>query len=59
MISFGMAAAAAARLPITEIWWNVPAAIAYQLAFVWWETQGNNFRIDKREEIRAALCRKT
>jgi hypothetical protein len=59
MISFGIAAAQAARLPITDIWWNVPAAVAYQLAFAYWQSQGSSFLIDNRAKIRAALCPRT
>jgi hypothetical protein len=59
MISFGIAAAQAARLPITDIWWRIPAAITYQLAFAWWQSQGSDFRVDNRAKIRAALCPKT
>lgn len=56
MISFGIAAAAAAKIPITEIWWNIPAAVVYQLAFAYWQSQGADFVVDRRERIRAALC---
>lgn len=56
MIGFGMAAAAAARVPITEIWWDMPAAVAYQLAFAWWQAQGASYLVDDRSKIRAALC---
>jgi hypothetical protein len=59
MISFGIAASQAANLPITEIWWNIPAAIAYQLAFCYWQSQGSSLLVDNRSKIRAVLCRTT
>lgn len=52
-----MAAAAAARVSIDQVWWDMPAAIAYQLAFAWWQAQGESYVVDDRLKIRAALCR--
>lgn len=56
MISIGAAAARAARLPITDMWHRLPAAVVYQLALYEWTREGHVFRTDNRDQIRAKLC---
>jgi hypothetical protein len=58
MIAIATTISPLTKLTLVEVLWQLPAAIAYQIYYLHWQRQGHEFRIDDRDDIRRALCRK-
>jgi hypothetical protein len=55
MIAIATTVSQLTKLTFIEVLWQLPAAVSYQVNLLHWQREGNDFLIDDRAEIRAAL----
>jgi hypothetical protein len=58
MIAIATTVCPLARMPLVEVLWQLPAAIAYQIYYLHWQREGRELRTDDRDDIRRSLCQR-